>query len=76
MIRRVPFPDLAGRSLVELMNQVVEISGSYFAALPPIELRTKGEERPSELPIVGDGRPLSNQPFDDLLGTLHGRLLG
>jgi hypothetical protein len=70
MIGRVPFPDLARPALMELINQVVEISCPDFAALPPVELRPKLEEGVSELAIVSDRRLLSKLPFHAFGGCI------
>jgi hypothetical protein len=56
---------------MQLMNQVVQICGGDFATLPPVELRPKLEESTSELSIVSDGRPFSNQPFQGLRRIRH-----
>jgi hypothetical protein len=56
---------------MELMNQVVEICGRDFATLPPVELRQKFKESSSELSIVSDGRPFSNEAFHGLRRILH-----
>jgi hypothetical protein len=54
------------------MNQVVQIYGGDFATLPPFELRPKLAESISELSIVSDGRPFSNQPLQGLRRIRHG----
>jgi len=56
---------------MELMNQIVEIRSGDFAALPSVEVRPKSEESLSELPIVSDGRPFSNQAFQVLRRIRH-----
>ena len=71
MIGRVPFPDLPRGALMELMNQVVEICGCDFSALPPVELRPKFKESMAELSIVSDGRPFSNETFHGFRRIFH-----
>ena len=41
MIRRVPFPDVAGRTVMEPMHQSVELEGIDLAPIPAIELHTQ-----------------------------------
>jgi hypothetical protein len=74
VIRRVLLPDLPRCALMELMNQVVEVGGCDFAVLPPVELRPEIEESLSQLSIVSDGRPFSNQTFQCFRSVPHREL--
>ena len=74
VICRVLLPDFPRATLMELMNQVVEVSGSDFASLPAVEVCPEIEESVGQFAIVGDGRPFSNQMFESLGSVLHGSL--
>jgi hypothetical protein len=61
MIRRVLFPNIAGASVMESMNQIVQFDGTDFPTLPSVELRPKVEQGLPQFPIVRNARPLTNQ---------------
>ena len=65
-VRGVPTPHIPRRTVVKLMNQVIEFARADLSAPPPLELRTEIAQRLAKFSIVGNGCVLPNQPFDPL----------
>jgi len=60
IVRRVVLPDVASRALMVLVDHVVEIRRSDFAALPPIEMPAEVQKSPGQFAIVCDTGPFTN----------------
>ena len=69
--RRVSIPYVPSRVLMESVHKLVELERINFATIPALELQAKLAEGFTQVAIVSDSRPFSDQTFDLFWSVLH-----
>lgn len=74
-IRCVVLPNLSRSALMVSVDQLVEVGGGDFAALPAIKVVPEFEQGGGEFAVVRDTCPLSYEPLDTFRCLLHRKVL-